>query len=89
MNKYYAARKIIKRKLINDNKISYINTKLEEMRLLIDANRDTFGWINTDNIAKLFDIPLQTGILKTKVNEEIENIIEEIHDRNSFYSCLR
>ena len=86
MNKYYAARKIIKRKLINDNKISYINTKLEEMRLLIDANRDTFGWINTDNIAKLFDIPLQRG---TKINEEIEKVIEEIHDRNSFYSCLR
>ena len=86
MNKYYAARKIIKRKLINDNKISYINTKLEEMRSLIDANRDTFGWINTDNIAKLFDIPLQRG---TKINEEIEKVIEEIHDRNSFYSCLR
>ena len=86
MNKYYAARKIIKRKLINDVKISYINTKLEEMRLLIDDNRDTFGWINTDNIAKLFDIPLQRG---TKINEEIEKVIEEIHDRNSFYSCLR
>ena len=86
MNKYYAARKIIKRKLINDNKISYINTKLEEMRLLIESNRDTFGWINTDNIAKLFDIPLQRG---TKINEEIEKVIEEIHDRNSFYSCLR
>ena len=86
MNKYYAARKIIKRKLINDNKISYINTKLEEMEALIDTNRDTFGWINTDNIAKLFDIPLQRG---TKINEEIEKVIEEIHDRNSFYSCLR
>ena len=86
MNKYYAARKIIKRKLINDNKISYINTKLEEMRSLIDANRDTFGWINTEGISELFDIPLQRG---TKINEEIEKVIEEIHDRNSFYSCLR
>ena len=86
MNKYYAARKIIKRKLINDVKISYINTKLEEMRLLIDDNRDTFGWINTEGVSKLFDIPLQRG---TKINEEIEKVIEEIHDRNSFYSCLR
>ena len=70
MNKYYAARKIIKRKLINDVKISYINTKLEEMRLLIDDNRDTFGWINTDNIAKLFDIPLQRGVSNTKITEK-------------------
>ena len=89
MNKYYAARKIIKRKLINDNKISYINKELDNMMLLIETNRDTFGWINTDNIAKLFDIPLQTGILKTKITEDISYLIEEIHDRNSFYSCLR
>ena len=89
MSKYNAARKIIKRKLINDDKISLINTKLEEMRSLIDANRDTFGWINTDEISHLFDIPLQTGISNTKINEDIKNIIEEIHDRNSFYSCLR
>ena len=89
MSKYYSAKSIIRRKLINDDKISYINTELENMRLLINANWDTFGWINTDDIAKLFDIPLQRGISNTKITEEISSIIEEIHDRNSFCSCLR
>ena len=86
MSKYYAARSIIRRKLINDHKISYINTELDKMMSLINTNWDTFGWINTDGISELFDIPLQRG---TKINEEIEKVIEEIHDRNSFYSCLR
>ena len=89
MSKYYYARKIIKRKIINDDKISLINTKLEEMRSLIDANWDTFGGIDTDDISRLLDISLQRGISNTKINEDIKNIIEEIHDRNSFYSCLR
>ena len=89
MNKYYSARAIIRRKLINDDKISFINTELEKMMLLIDTNWDTFGWINTDEISKLFDIPLQRGISKDKVSEDIRNTINEIHDRNNFCSCLR
>ena len=89
MSKYDAARTIIKRKLINDDKISYINTELEQVMELINTNWDTFGWINTDQIAKLFDIPLQRGVSNTKINENIKNIIKEIHDRNSFCSCLR
>ena len=89
MNEYYAARSIIRRKLINDHKISYINTELENMMLLIDTNWDTFGWINTDGISELFDIPLQRGVSNTKITNKISNIIEEIHDRNSFCSCLR
>ena len=89
MSKYYAARSIIRRKLINDHKISYINTELDKMMLLIDTNRDTFGWINTDGISELFDIPLQRGVSNTKITNKISNIIEEIHDRNSFCSCLR
>ena len=89
MSKYAAARTIIRRKLINDDKISYINTELENMRLLINANWDTFGWINTDEISELFDIPLQRGVSNTKITEAISNVIEEIHDRNSFCSCLR
>ena len=89
MSKYYSARYIIRRKLINDDKISLINTKLEEMRSLIDDNRDTFGWIDTDDISRLLDISLQRGISNTKINEDIKNIIEEIHGRNSFCSCLR
>ena len=87
--KYYSARAIIKRKLINDNKISYINTELENMMLLINTNWDTFGWINTDDIAELFDIPLQRGISSIKITEDVSKMIEEIHDRNSFCSCLR
>ena len=89
MSKYYAGRTIIRKKLINDDKISYINTELENMMLLINTNWDTFGWINTDNIAKLFDITLQRGVSNTKITEEISSIIKEIHDRNSFCSCLR
>ena len=89
MSKYYSAKTIIKRKLINDDKISFINTKLEEVMLLINANWDTFGWINTDEISKLFDIPLQQGLSSEKLLEDISNIIEEVHDRNSFCSCLR
>ena len=89
MTKYNSARAIIRRKLINDNKISRINKELDDMMLLININWDTFGWINTDNIARLFNIPLQKGISNTKITEEIQQIIEEIHDRNSFCSCLR
>ena len=89
MSKYASAKTIMRRKLINDDKISYINTELENIVLLINANRDTFGWINTDDIAKLFDIPLQRGVSNTKITEEISSIIKEIHDRNSFCSCLR
>ena len=89
VSKYYSAKAIIRRKLINDDKISYINTELENMMLLINANWDTFGWINTDGVSKLFDIPLQRGVSNTKITEEIEKVIEEIHDRNSFCSCLR
>ncbi len=89
MSKYYSARSIIRRKLINDDKISYINTELEKVMLLIETNWDTFGWINTDDIAKLFDLPLQRGVSNTKITEDISNMIEEIHDRNSFCSCLR
>ena len=89
MSKYASAKTIMRKKLINDNKISYINTELENMRLLINTNWDTFGWINTDDLAHLFDIPLQKGISNTKITEEISSIIKEIHDRNSFCSCLR
>ena len=89
MSKYYAARSIIRRKLINDHKISYINTELDKMMSLINTNWDTFGWINTDGISELFDIPLQRGVSNTKITNKISNIIEEIHDRNSFCSCLR
>ena len=88
-SKYYAARVILRRKLINERKISYINTKIEEVTLLIHTNWDTFGWINTDGISELFDIPLQRGVSNTKITNKISNIIEEIHDRNSFCSCLR
>ena len=89
MKKYYAARQIIRRKLINDDKLVYINRELEKVVLLINTNWDTFGWINTDQIAELFDIPLQRGVSNTKITEDISNMIEEIHDRNSFCSCLR
>ena len=89
MSKYNAARYTIRRKLINDDKISYINTKLEDMMLLIEANRDILGWINTDDLAKLFDIPVQRGVSNTKITEDIRNTIDEIHSRNSFCSCLR
>ena len=89
MSKYYAGRTIIRKKLINDDKISYINTELENMMLLINTNWDTFGWINTDEISKLFDISLQRGVSNTKIMEEISSIIKEMHDRNSFCSCLR
>ena len=89
MSKYNAARSIIRRKLINDRKICYINTELEKMMSLINTNWDTFGWIKTEEISKLFDIPLQRGVSNTKVTEDISNIIEIIHDRNSFCSCLR
>ena len=89
MSKYYAARVILRRKLINERKIAHINTELENMMLLIDTNRDTFGWINTEAISELFDIPLQRGVSNTKITEDISNMIEEIHDRNSFCSCLR
>ena len=89
MNKYYSARTIIRRKLINDDKIAHINTELEKVMLLINTNWDTFGWINTDGISELFDIPLQRGVSNTRLTQAISNIIEEIHDRNSFCSCLR
>ena len=89
MNKYYSARIIMRRKLINDDKISFINTELEKMISLINTNWDTFGWINTDEISKLFDIPLQRGVSNTKISNMISDIIEEIHDRNNFCSCLR
>ena len=89
MSKYYSARVIMRRKLINNEKIAYINIALDNMLLLINANRDTFGWINTDDISKLFDIPLQKGVSNTRTNENIKNVIQEIHDRNSFCSCLR
>ena len=88
-SKYYAARVILRRKLINDDKISYINTKLEEVMELIKTNWDTFGWINTDGISELFDIPLQRGVSNTKMHGNISDTIKEIHDRNSFCSCLR
>ena len=89
MKKYYAARQIIRRKLINDDKLAHINTELEKVMSLIKNNWDTFGWINTDGISELFDIPLQRGVSNTKITEQIKDIIEEIHDRNSFCSCLR
>ena len=89
MKKYYAARQIIRRKLINDDKLAHINTELEKVMSLINNNWDTFGWINTDEISELFDIPLQRGVSNTKITEDISNMIEEIHDRNSFCSCLR
>ena len=89
MKKYYAARQIIRRKLINDDKLAHINTELEKVMSLIKNNWDTFGWINTDEISELFDIPLQRGVSNTKITEDISNMIEEIHDRNSFCSCLR
>ena len=89
MSKYCSARAIIRRKLINDDKISYINKKLDGMMLVINTNWDIFGWINTDDITYLFDIPLQRGISNNKITEEINKIIEEIHNRNSFCSCLR
>ena len=89
MSKYYSARVIMRRKLINNEKIAYINIALDNMLLLINTNRDTFGWINSDGIAKLFDIPLQKGVSNTRINENIKNVIQEIHDRNSFCSCLR
>ena len=89
MSKYYSASSIIRRKLSNDAKITYINTELENMLLLINNSWDTFGWINTDNIAELFNIPLQKGVSNNKINEDINTLIDEIHDRNSFCSCLR
>ena len=89
MSKYYSGRKIIKRKLINDAKISYINKELENMMVLINTHWDTFGGINTEGISKLFDIPLQKGVSSTKITEDIRYLIEEIHGRNSFCSCLR
>lgn len=89
MNKYYSGRTIIRRKLINDAKIAFIDTELENVTLLINTNWDTFGWINTDEISKLFDIPIQRGVSNTKITEDIRNTIDEIHDRNSFCSCLR
>ena len=89
MKKYYAAREIMRRKLVNEDKIKYINTEIESMTVLIEANRDIFGWINSDGISKLFDIPLQKGESNTRINENIKNVIQEIHGRNSFCSCLR
>ena len=89
MSKYYSARVIMRRKLINNEKIAYINKELDNMLLLINTNWDIFGWINTEGISKLFDIPLQRGVSNTKITENISNVIEEIHDRNSFCSCLR
>ena len=89
MKKYYAARQIIRRKLINDDKLAHINTELEQVMSLINNNWDTFCWINTDEISELFDIPLQRGVSNTKITEDIRNMIEEMHDRNSFCSCLR
>ena len=88
-SKYYAARVIIRRKLINERKIAHINKELEKVMELINTNWDTFGWINTDNIAELFNIPLQRGVSNNKVTGDISNMIQEIHDRNSFCSCLR
>ena len=89
MSKYYSARVIMRRKLINNEKIAYINKELDNMLLLINTNWDTFGWINTEGISKLFDIPLQRGVSNNKINEDINILIDEIHDRNSFCSCLR
>ena len=89
MSKYYSGRKIIRRKLINDDKISFINTELEKVEMLINTNWDTFGWISTEGISELFDIPLQRGVSNTKIAEDISNLIKEVHDRNSFCSCLR
>ena len=89
ISKYYSARVIMRRKLINNEKIAYINKELDTMLLLININWDTFGWINTEGISKLFDIPLQRGVSNTKITEDIRNTIDEIHDRNSFCSCLR
>ena len=89
MSKYYAARVIMRRKLINDGKICYINKEMEKMMLVINTNWDSFGWINTEGISKLFDIPLQRGVSNTKITEDIRNTIDEIHERNSFCSCLR
>ena len=89
MSKYSSARTIISRKLRNECKIKYINTEIDNITVLIEANRNIFGWINSDGISKLFDIPLQKGISNTRITEDICNILEEIHDRNSFYSCLR
>ena len=88
-NKYRAARAIIRRKLINDAKIAYINTELDNMLVLISTNWDTFGGINTEDVTELFDIPLQKGISSTRIAEDIITMLEEIHDRNSFCSCLR
>ena len=82
-------RSIIRRKLANDAKTSYINTELENMMSLIMNNWDTFGGINTEGIAELLDIPLQRGVSNTRITKDICNILEEIHDRNSFCSCLR
>ena len=89
MSKYYSARVIMRRKLINNEKIAYINSEIESMMVLINTNWDTFGWINTDEISKLFDIPLQRGVSNNKINDDINTLIDEIHDRNSFCSCLR
>ena len=89
MSKYNAARSIIIRKLANDAKIAYINTEIESMMVLINTSWDTFGWINTDEIAELGDIPLQRGVSNNKISEDISYLIKEIHDRNSFCSCLR
>ena len=89
MSKYNAARSIIRRKLINEAKLAYINSEIESMMVLINNSWDTFGWINTDGISKLFDIPLQIGVSNTKITEDIRNTIDEIHGRNSFCSCLR
>lgn len=89
ISKYYPGKEIIRRKLINERKITHINTELEKVISLINTNWDTFGWINTDGVSKLFDIPLQRGVSNTNITEEIEKVIEEIHDRNSFCSCLR
>ena len=89
MSKYNAARSIIIRKLINEDKIKKINTELENMTVLIETNWDTFGWISTEGISKLFDIPLQKGVSSTMITEDIRYLIEEIHGRNSFCSCLR
>ena len=89
MSKYNAARTIIIRKLINDRKICYIIQELEKVSVLINTNWNIFGWINTDDLAKLFDIPVQRGVSNTKITEDIRNTIDEIHSRNSFCSCLR
>ena len=89
MKKYYGAITIMKRKLVNEGKIKYINTELETMTVLINTNWDTFGWISTEGISKLFDIPLQKGVSSTMITEDIRYLIEEIHGRNSFCSCLR